>query len=166
MAAGISNDGERVEVEFRRLTEFRKPTPARLGDAELTLDGQTKYVEVKKASSDTLNQVRPVKYSTLVAKDVRDGQWYVVPPQVVVAEAIDKGRGQHSESPFECCTLSLGKLLAYRTPVGKLRDAVVEATRSGDALDGLPEVLRSHIERIRKVVEEDRARIREALPRS
>lgn len=164
MAAGISNEGERVEVEFRRLTGFRKPTPAGLGDAELTLDGEAKYVEVKKASSDTLNQVRPVKYSTLVAKDVRDGEWYVVPPQVVVAEALRKRRGQHCESPLECCTLSLRRLQAYRRSVGELRDAVAEATRSGDALDGLPAVLRSHIERIRQVVEEDRARIREELP--
>ena len=78
---GISKTGNKAEDLFRSLTSSLKPTEAVLGDA--VKNGI--YAEVKKVSGDTLNQVRAVKYITLVAYDADLDNWYVVPACDVVA---------------------------------------------------------------------------------
>ncbi len=160
-AAGISKSGERAEATFRQLTGATKPVERALGDA--ILHGH--YIEVKKASSTTLNQVRAVKYITLVAYSTEREIWYVVPASEVVRQCAGKPRGQHTEIPFESATLSINTLSKFEVDpdaddVGKaitaaVADAVVEADR-------YPE-LRSLMEKVladaNKLSEDSRARV-------
>lgn len=106
---GISGSGADAEAQFLLLTGASPTTQAALGDA--ILDGH--YVEVKKASSPTLNQVRAVKYITLVAYAARADRWYVVPASDVVRLCAQKTRGQHTENPFESATLNLNHLETF-----------------------------------------------------
>ncbi len=122
---GISGGGRSAEDLFVAATGALKAPSASLGDA--ILDGHP--VEIKRATSNTLNQVRPVKYITLVAYHEPSSTWYVIPAHVVVAEASRKGRGQHTENPFESCTLTLARLDRYR-----LRDSTQLRFRTLEAI--------------------------------
>lgn len=99
-----------MEAEFRRITGAKKPSHAKLGDA--VIDGCN--IEVKKASSNTLNQVRAVKFIPLVVKDTRSNQWYVVPAPDIIRLVAVKKRGQHTENPFESSTLSISALKEFQ----------------------------------------------------
>lgn len=103
---GISRGGADAEELFRSLTGATIAERAALGDA--IVDGR--YVEVKKATSATLNQVRAVKYIPLVALSVPEMTWYVIPANEIVRQCARKRRGQHTENPFESATLSLNNL--------------------------------------------------------
>lgn len=122
---GISKSGNDVEAEYRRLTGAKKPVRSALGDA--IIDGW--HIEVKAASSNTLNQIRAVKYIPLVIKDSRDNQWYVVPAPDVVRLVAKKKRGQHTENPFESSTLSIAALERFRVK----RKDLLSRTRSAIA---------------------------------
>jgi len=116
---GISKTGNKAEDLFRGFTSSRKPAEARFGDAEK--NGH--FAEVKKVSGDTLNQVRAVKYITLVAYDAERDEWFVVPACDVVALIATKERGQHTENPFESSTLSLRNLGPYKVASTNLSTA-------------------------------------------
>ncbi len=122
---GISGGGRSAEDLFVAATGAVKAPSASIGDA--ILDGHP--VEIKRATSSTLNQVRPVKYIPLVAYHEPSTTWYVIPAHVVVAEASRKGRGQHTENPFESCTLTLARLDQHR-----LRDATQLRSRTLEAI--------------------------------
>lgn len=126
--SGISHKGREAERRFREITGATKADKASDGDA--LLNGRP--VEVKQASTNTLNQVRPVKYSPLVAFDKRTSTWYVVPPDVVVRLSAQHARGQHTENPFESVTLNLAKLSAFSVAEADLRSATIAAFKRGD----------------------------------
>ncbi len=107
---GISDSGRTAEERFRGLTGAIPASRASDGDA--LLEGHP--VEVKRATSNTLNQVRAVKYIPIVALFAPTDTWYVVPAHEVVVQVSRKARGQHTENPFESATLSLGNLGAFR----------------------------------------------------
>jgi hypothetical protein len=123
-AQGISKTGYSAEELFRQLTGATKAPKAALGDAVLC----GHFVEVKKASSKTLNQVRAVKYIPLVAYHEHEDRWYVVPANEIVRQCARKQRGQHTENPFESATLSLTNLAdrAVADPA-RLRERVCAA---------------------------------------
>jgi len=125
---GISKTGNKAEDLFRTFTSSQKPTEAVLGDA--VKNGI--YAEVKKVSGDTLNQVRAVKYITLVAYDADRDDWYVVPACDVVALIAVKERGQHTENPFESATLSLRHLGPYKVSSSDLSTAWAAAVQKSD----------------------------------
>lgn len=128
-AIGISHSGNTVEDSFRQLTGAIRAERAALGDA--VLDGH--YVEVKKASSTTLNQVRAVKYITLVAFSTQTETWYVVPASEIVRRCTLKERGQHTENPFESSTLSLKMLSDFEVKdPSSLRESVLAAVAEAD----------------------------------
>jgi hypothetical protein len=123
---GISNLGDTAENFYRKITGATKPEKASLGDAKL--NGY--YIEIKDAGSDTLNQIRAVKYATLIAHDKRDDTWFVIPANQVIKTIIkkEKTRGQHTENPFESVTLSLKDLQSYKIDsANELRKKTVEA---------------------------------------
>jgi hypothetical protein len=107
---GISHGGHSAEERYRQVTGAAKPPKTGLGDAELG----GAFVEVKKATAATLNQVRAVKYIPLVAYHEPTDTWYVVPAHVIVCLVASKGRGQHTENPFESATLNIFSLGKYR----------------------------------------------------
>lgn len=135
---GISRGGADAEDVFLRLTGATKAPSAALGDA--VLDGR--YVEVKHASSPTLNQVRAVKYITLVAYAVTEERWYVVPASEVVRQCALKRRGQHTENPFESATLSLRNLTGYAVAdPARLRAAVLGAIEEAERYPALKDLM-------------------------
>ncbi len=136
-ADGISRAGTTSEERFIELTGATRAPKAALGDA--CLDGR--YVEVKKATSTTINQVRAVKYLPLVIHRPANfdlevpERWWVVPAHDVVRLIHAKnGRGQHTENAYESATLST-KHLADEHEVDapkNLNARVIRAIRESD----------------------------------
>jgi len=157
---GISTSGADAEATFRALTGATQAERAALGDA--VLDGH--YVEVKKATRSTLNQVRAVKYITLVAFFVPTEQWYVVPANEIVRQCAAKRRGQHTENPFESATLSVGNLAGCRlADVAQLRMAVLDAIAEAERFPTLKNLMDEVLENSRLLAQKSVADVREAL---
>lgn len=126
------------------------------------MDGH--LVEVKRASRDTLNQVRATKYITLVAYQVASGSWYVVPAHEVVRLVSRKLRGQHTENPFESATLSLTRLSLFRvTDASQLREAVLTAAHSSDEYPALRAEMKRVLRQSRRLADESLMRVRSLL---
>ncbi|MDQ3035102.1 MAG: hypothetical protein M3Y87_22035 [Myxococcota bacterium] len=121
---GISHDGASAEQVFCALTGATKAATARQGDA--VLNGCN--IEVKKASAQTINQVRAVKYIPLVVFHEPTSTWYVVAAHVVVCLVSSKARGQHTENPFESATLNVFALGKYKVAAPEdLKQATLQA---------------------------------------
>lgn len=159
MVQGISNTGEQVETEFRRLTGASKPARAAHGDA--VINGWN--IEVKKASANTLNQVRAVKFIPLVAKDTRDGSWYVISAPEVVRLVASKERGQHTENPFESSTLSLASLSRFRVSEANLLDAVTAAIDESEHARELHSAMTQILSESKALAAESLRRVRSLL---
>jgi hypothetical protein len=159
---GISKSGNSTEAAFRKITGASKPGKASLGDAVLC--GHA--VEIKKASSNTINQVRAVKWIPLVVLDSNDGQWYVIPAPDVVILVSQKKRGQHTENPFESATLSVKKILGYRTEKSELKSSVLRAVARAKRFP----ILRKSIEKVlsdsKELAANSRSEVAIALRRS
>lgn len=154
---GISSGGGSAEQRFRDLTGARPPSRSSDGDA--VLEGHA--VEVKRAASATLNQVRAVKYLPLVVWDDRSGDWYVVPAHVAVAEVSRKRRGQHTENPFESATLSLNRLRKYRVDeAGELRLRRLDAIEASSGYLRLRDEMERVLADSRALADETIARVR------
>lgn len=139
---GISGGGRSAEERFRELTGAQPSPSAAKGDA--VLEGHA--IEVKRATANTLNQVRAVKYITLVAYHVPSATWYVVPAHAVVAKVCTKARGQHTENPFESATLSISNLGEFRIAseadlADATRHAIAESNRYPELRDAMERVL-------------------------
>lgn len=127
---GISRAGAETERSYRQHTGATECSEAAKGDA--ILDGH--YIEIKHATGTTLNQVRAVKYTTMVAYHVPSDTWYVVPAHQVVRLVSRKARGQHTENPFESATLSTRNLNEFRVPsIELLRERTLAAIAESDA---------------------------------
>lgn len=161
MTLGISSGGDAAESSFRALTGAKKAL--RKADGDAVLDGH--LVEVKKASADTLNQVRATKFITLVAYDDEGiGQWYVVPAHEVVRQVSRKRRGQHTENPVESATLSLRNLTAFRVgdPTG-LREAVLSAVAKSAMYPLVQAEMQRVLSESRRLADESIVRVGAAL---
>lgn len=133
----LATAGADIEALFCRLAGA---TPTRLrGVGDAWLEGHV--VEVKAAGGDMVAQVRAVKYLPVVVYHRPLEQWYVVPPEVVVAQVAHRRRGMHSENPFECSFLQLKALARQRVPTACLREATVAAIRSGASYPALAELM-------------------------
>ena len=140
MADGISNTGNDVEAAFRRITGAKASERAADGDA--VLDGCN--IEVKKASSNTLNQVRAVKFIPLVAYHTRSEKWFVVPAPDIVKAVSPKKRGQHTENPFESATLNISTLEKFKVESEvDLADTVRNAIKRGESFPELRDAMRA-----------------------
>lgn len=160
---GISRGGRRAEDLFCKLTGAVRATSAAMGDA--VLEGN--LVEIKQASSNTLNQVRAVKYIPLVAFDVRDETWYVVPASAVVVQVGSRIRGQHTENPFESATISLTNIQRYRLDdPAQLRSAVLSAVEEAGSYPRLAEAMKVVLEESRRLARESIETVRKALRES
>jgi hypothetical protein len=159
---GISAGGRSAEEAFRALTGATAAPRASEGDA--LLDGHP--VEVKRATSVTLNQVRAVKYIPLAVHFEPTDEWYVVPAHVVVAAVSQKTRGQHTENPFESATLSLAGLYAYKVAAASaLRDATLEAIHESERFPELREAMRQVLHESRDLADASLDRVRGLLHR-
>jgi hypothetical protein len=159
MSRGISNEGNDVESEFRRITGASKPEKAAIGDA--IFNGYA--IEVKKASSNTLNQVRAIKFIPLVAFDTRDETWYVVPAPDVVGLVTIKNRGQHTENPFESATVSISALKDFASSESTLKNDLIAAINAGNANPALKKVMDDILEESKELARKARERVRALL---
>lgn len=155
MVGGISHTGNEVEAEFRRITGASKSPKASIGDA--IFEGYA--IEVKKASTNTLNQVRAVKFIPLVAFDTRDKKWYVVPAPDVVRLVVSKSRGQHTENPFESATISVAQLRNFVSSESTLRSDLLAAIKAGNANPTLKKAMDDILEDSKDLAKEARKRI-------
>jgi hypothetical protein len=131
-----------------------------MGDA--VLNGHP--IEIKQASSNTLNQVRAVKYITLVVYYTPTEEWYVVPAHVVVAAVSVKSRGQHTENPFESSTLSVGNLHSYKLDdSSQLRQATLDAIAKSAEFPALKEAMDEVLQESKGHATSSLERVRELL---
>lgn len=157
---GISGGGRSAEELFRQMTGAALADRAAEGDA--LLDGHP--VEVKRATSVTLNQVRAVKYLPIVVHYAPTDEWYVVPAHVVVAGVSQKRRGQHTENPFESATLSLKNLHAWKVAdPGRLREATLEAIAASDEYPELRASMEDVLRESRGLADSSLERVRALL---
>ncbi len=90
------------------------------------------------AKSNAWNQVRIWKY--LVHVGWVEGDYYVVPPHVLVQKALER-KGQHTYNPFECVGLGTPSHTnwfgAYRVAEKDLGDAIIDAYESSHSSDNI-----------------------------
>ena len=159
---GISGGGREAEHLFQRLTGATPAVSASKGDA--VLDGH--LVEVKQASSNTLNQVRAVKFLPLVVYHRPSGSWYVIPAHEVVRRVAEKQRGQHTEIAFECATLSLATLTEFRlSDPDELRERTVAAAEESAQFVALKAEMKRVLEEAQQLALDSRSRVRGVLAR-
>lgn len=157
---GISGGGRGAEAAFRSITGADPAPRASAGDA--LLGGH--LIEIKNATSYTLNQVRAVKYITLVAYHVPADAWYVVPAHEVVRQVAAKARGQHTENPFESATLSLKNLGVFRISApSHLKEATLTAANDSEAWMSLRYAMSQVLSESRALAAASVARVREVL---
>lgn len=156
---GISKSGKKAEELFRCHTGASK-APNKHGDACLC----GRLVEIKKASTTTVNQVRAVKYIPLVILDSRDDSWFVVPPDEIVRQVADKKRGQHTENAFESATLSLTRLLGFRIGgPSQLKQATLKAIKRGDSHPELKNAMAEVLKKSKMLAVESRKSVLKLL---
>lgn len=159
---GISGGGRSAEELFRQITGADPARTAFQGDA--LLEGHP--VEVKRATSMTLNQVRAVKYLPLVVHRPLTDEWYVMPAHVVVALVSQKRRGQHTENPFESATLNVRNLGAWRVEDAlRLREMTLEAIAESDRYPELRSAMLDVLRESRDVADTSLERVRGLLHR-
>lgn len=158
---GISGGGRTAEEMFRELAGAEASAEAAKGDA--VLDGF--QVEVKRATSNTLNQVRAVKYIPVAVYYEPRDEWYVVPAHVVVTQVSQKLRGQHTENPFESATLSVRNLKPYLTKPSDLRAATLTAIGASEEYPELKAAMADVLYESRKLADASLKRVRAVLRR-
>lgn len=156
---GISGGGRSAEDEFRKLTGAVLTERSALGDA--VLEGSP--VEIKRATSNTLNQVRAVKYIPMAALYVPTDQWFVIPAHVIVLEVSRKRRGQHTENPFESATMSLGRLRHLAVERGELRLRTLQAIEESSRYVGLKEAMTRILLESRELAESSVSTVRRLI---
>ena len=149
----IRNEGNKAEQRFLDLVEdSRKSDEAKSGDAIVRVDGTDEYVEIKKCSTSTVNQIRAIKYICCAVWASDSDCWCVIPPHELVELAANKNRGQHNEIAFECMNLGLSNLLKkYRTSNNNLSSAIHEAIRKGREFNQLPSAMNGLLRDIREL---------------
>lgn len=163
----IRNEGKAAEQAFLQLVKNARPSDvARLGDAIVTVDGTPTYVEIKYVTSNTINQVRAVKYIPLVIYSPQHGNqpWTVLPAHEVVQMVLPKARGQHTEIALESANLSLAGIDAkFRCTPARLDEAVQNAVRSARQYKTLARILPELVNQLRALNEAFHLRIEGAL---
>lgn len=159
---GISGGGRSAEELFRQMTGAAPAERAAQGDA--LREGHP--VEIKRATSVTLNQVRALKYLPIVVHYAPGDEWYVVPAHVVVAAVSQKRRGQHTENPFESATLSLKNLGARKVDDQRqLHAATLEAIAQSDRYPELRSAMEEVLRESRDLADASLERVRDLLHR-
>ncbi len=163
----IRNEGKPAEQAFLKLVANARPSDvARYGDAIVTVDGTSTYVEIKHVTSNTINQVRAVKFIPLIifSPQFIDRPWAVLPAHEVVRMVLPKARGQHTEIALECANLSLSGIdVTFRCNAADLDATVRNAVRAARTYESLAGILPDLVNALRELNETFRARIENAL---
>ena len=129
----ISHAGSSTENLFAKLTGF-SPT-SKSNDGDFIYKGSS--IEVKKVTlntktrNGTINQIRALKNLVLVIHISNRRKWIVLDSREVFSLVTSmKKRGQHCESPFECCNISIANLRdagLIEIPSKELKKKVISA---------------------------------------
>lgn len=129
------------------------------------MDGEDWYVEVKHVTSNTVNQVRAIKFIPLmIFSPQRPRPWAVLPPQEVIRLVYLKNRGQHTELALECANLTLNQIPErfWHESAG-LRLAVLAAIQSAQRYQALRTCMQDLLLRIRALKQQVEAALKGAL---
>jgi hypothetical protein len=129
----IRNEGEKAErIVLELVAGSRKSDSAKKGDAIVALDGADHYVEIKFVTSNTVNQVRAIKFIPLAIYSPQEEKcWAVLPAYEVVRLVFHKDRGQHTELALESANMTLtGISQSFRCNDAELNSVVQNAIRS------------------------------------
>ena len=158
-AMGISNDGDDAEALFCQVTGALRQGRTARADALLG----PWPIEVKKVSSGTLNQVRPIRFLTVVARDTSSSVWFVLPAERILTAAIRKPRGQHTENALECCTLSLSDFSDCLVHERFLRETVILVAERSSLLTGVSSLLQQQLDELNAIAARQRAAVADRL---
>lgn len=162
----IRHEGDEAESLFLSLVKSaRRSDSQKKGDAVVDVDGKSHYVEVKQCTSNTINQVRAIKFIPLVVLAPQlSPQWLVVPPHEIVRLVVSKARGQHTEIPFESANLSLKGIAArFGCEDSDLDDTVTDAIRLSGKYSGVRAELGKLSSVLARLNEDTKTAIRLAL---
>lgn len=163
----IRNEGKPAEQAFLKLVANARPSDvARYGDAIVIVDGTSTYVEIKHVTSNTVNQVRAVKFIPLIifSPQFIDRPWAVLPAHEVVRLVLPKARGQHTEIALESANLSLNGLDSrFRCTAAGLDGAVQDAVRAARQYKSLARILPDLVRQLRALNDTFHVRIEGAL---
>jgi len=162
----IRNEGKGAEQLLLQLVENSQDSDSsKRGDAIVTVDGVGSYVEIKYTTSNTINQVRAVKFIPLVIYSPQMPlHWAVLPSNEVVRLVFEKARGQHTELALECANMSLSGIpVTFRCSDEALSDAVHNAIREARKYSELKRKMDELLAELRGMETRYRAAVRDAL---
>lgn len=162
----IRNEGAPAEQAFLAIVAMaRASDSAKRGDAIVSRDGIDHYIEIKHTTSNTINQIRAVKFIPLVIYSPQEPlPWAVIPAHEVVRLVVEKERGQHTELALESANLSLSGISAsFRCGDAGLSQAVHGAIGAASAYQELREVLTELLQNLSEMKEQFREKVRAAL---
>ena len=125
---GITFKGKGLEKHLANIIEFLEGLVGNDPRGDLKSNHELMRGAFLEAKSNAWNQVRVWKY--LVHIGFAGGDYYVVPPHVLVEKAIDR-KGQHTYNPFECIGLGTPSRTnwfgEYRVAEKDLSQAIIDA---------------------------------------
>ncbi|MDD3531401.1 MAG: hypothetical protein PHV99_02320 [Candidatus Pacebacteria bacterium] len=155
----IRHEGDNAEERFRLFVKgSKKSDNAKLGDARVPVKGELRYVEIKECHSNTINQIRAIKFIPLV---IYNGQtWIVLPPHEIVRLVTKKSRGQHTEIPFESANLSRNSIpKEFECSDSELNARVQAAIKEGDRNADIAQEMRNLLSQLQKINQETKVRV-------
>ena len=137
------------------------------GTHKLTVvqSGQSRslFVVAKTVGAGTINQIRPHWCVPLILWHSVQNTWYLVSAAEVLRLAAQKNRGQHTESPFECCNLNFREVLSYECPSSQLVARVKESDAELEASPRIRALMADHILNIQEAVIQTKAKVLSTL---
>ena len=131
----------------------------------VTQEGQSRnlFVVVKTVGAGTLNQIRPHWCVPLILWHSVENTWYLVSATEILRLAAQKNRGQHTESPFECCNLNFREVTSYACLSSQLVEKVKESYAELDSKPRVRALMADHILNFQEAVIQTKARVTSVL---
>ena len=112
----------------------------------------------------TINQIRPYRCVPLLLWDA--GSKHLVSDlcnQLSCISLHKKNRGQHTESPFECCNLNFREFNSYECPSSQIVSKVKESYAELESTPQIRALMADHILNIQEAVTQAKAQLRSVL---
>lgn len=166
VAPSIARAGDAAVSRFLRLVPNARPADTvRTGDVDLT---GPRAVEIKlthAVNGGTINQVRAVRFLPCAVWTPHQGKWLVFSADEIVLLASEKVRGQHTDNPFESCSINLASVDSrrYETATDEvLPAAIARALTRGDSRTDLRRAMERLADEVSAVSEHYKTVIRGA----
>ena len=124
---------------------------------------QSLFVVAKAVGAGTINQIRPYRCVPLLLWDADQNAWYLISATNILHIAAQKNRGQHTESPFECCNLNFREFNSYECPSSQIVSKVKESYAELESTPQIRALMADHILNIQEAVTQAKAQLRSVL---